>query len=1208
MIRFVIRLYDYMAAHKRLCVLSFVAVTFVFLVSLVRLDYKEDISAFLPVSGSEKEALSVYQDISGANRIIAVFENQCDSGSISASPESVIEAIKDYESIIRETDTLHWVCGLTTQVDLEKYNEMTSYIYAHIPYFLTSKDYVRLDSLLNTEGYISSQLALDKEMLMFPSSSLVSENISRDPLHLFTPVLQSLQTMNGTASFETYDGYIFTPEMNKAVVMMYSPFGNSETQHNALLVDYLSSVADSLKILHPTVKVHHTGGPVIAVGNAKQIKSDSLLSASIAIILILVLLLYALKRFYHLFLIAVSILWGWVFAMGMLSFIYKDISLIVVGISSIILGIAINYPLHLIAHLSATTSIRSALREVAAPLIIGNVTTVGAFLALIPLDAVALRDLGLFSTFLLIGTILFVIMYLPHVLRNKVRVKEDSGEKAAEAPFEWAGKLSFKGSPLVLLVLLVLTLVLGYFSLSTRFDANLANINYMTEEQRKDMQYFQQLASDEDNDLESVYVVSKGSSFDEALSFHSAIQDSLASLVHPAKGERLYSCTRFFCSKDEQLERLSLWHQFIDTHRNKLFDEFREACSQEGFVEEAFVPYFDILCADYAGTLPDKAGLLKHISDSYISIDSISGTYKVVDVLSVDKERVHAIEEQVSDWENAHYFSFDIQGMNSALANHLSDNFNYIGWACGMIVFLFLWFSFGRIELALLAFLPMAVSWIWILGIMGIFDIHFNIVNIILATFIFGQGDDYTIFITEGCCYEYAYRKKLLASYKSSIILSALIMFIGIGTLIFAKHPALHSLAEVTIIGMFSVVLMAFALPPIVFNWMVRQKGTYRRRPLTLSALARTWFCGMWWLCQLLVGYLAGGLLFLFVRRKVRRQRVLNRFVSWVHRIDQHLIPGVRYSLRNPYREDFGKPAIIICNHQSLLDPMCLMALSPKILIVANTHSSHNPVIRFMFSWLGFYTIDQNNFRAWQDSSLQRDIHVFRHYVEQGYSIAVFPEGIRNAKSSILRYHKGAFYLAHELGIDILPVIIHGMNNIMPLYSFTAHPGRLTVCIEQRITLSDALRGETYAETTRLVHRFFIERYEHLCKELETSSYYKNLVLERYMYKGTDVFRMVKANMRKYGNYAQWVDNLPLDVKTVYVKHSGWGEFPLLLALVNPNVSVVAFESNEEKRTLAYYSADGIVSNLLYTDNLSIFENAKDEPQSVVYDVNNLMV
>ena len=117
----------------------------------------------------------------------------------------------------------------------------------------------------------------------------------------------------------------------------------------------------------------------------------------------------------------------------------------------------------------------------------------------------------------------------------------------------------------------------------------------------------------------------------------------------------------------------------------------------------------------------------------------------------------------------------------------------------------------------------MAISWIWILGIMAILGIKFNIVNIILATFIFGQGDDYTIFMTEGCISEYVHGKPLLASYKRSIILSALIMFIGIGTLIFARHPALHSLAEVTIIGMFSVVLMAYLVPPLLFKWMMKR-------------------------------------------------------------------------------------------------------------------------------------------------------------------------------------------------------------------------------------------------------------------------------------------------------------------------------------------------------------------------------------------------
>ena len=74
---------------------------------------------------------------------------------------------------------------------------------------------------------------------------------------------------------------------------------------------------------------------------------------------------------------------------------------------------------------------------------------------------------------------------------------------------------------------------------------------------------------------------------------------------------------------------------------------------------------------------------------------------------------------------------------------------------------------------------------------MSLLGIHFNLVNIILATFIFGQGDDYTIFMTEGCQYEYAYRRPMLASYKQSIIISALIMFIGIGALIFAKHMLL---------------------------------------------------------------------------------------------------------------------------------------------------------------------------------------------------------------------------------------------------------------------------------------------------------------------------------------------------------------------------------------------------------------------------------
>ena len=202
----------------------------------------------------------------------------------------------------------------------------------------------------------------------------------------------------------------------------------------------------------------------------------------------------------------------------------------------------------------------------------------------------------------------------------------------------------------------------------------------------------------------------------------------------------------------------------------------------------------------------------------------------VVDVLTVEKDNLENVKSCFGH-------CFDLGSLNSALSNKLSDNFNYIGWVCSLIVFLFLWFSFGSFSLALISFLPMALSWIWILGIMSVFGIKFNIVNIILATFIFGQGDDYTIFITEGCQYEYARRKPILPAYKSSILQSALIMFVGIGTLIVAKHPAMKSLAQVTITGMASVILMAYVIPPLLFNFLTVKNGSIRPHPLTLKTL-----------------------------------------------------------------------------------------------------------------------------------------------------------------------------------------------------------------------------------------------------------------------------------------------------------------------------------------------------------------------------------
>ncbi|MCI8347587.1 MAG: MMPL family transporter, partial [Bacilli bacterium] len=89
--------------------------------------------------------------------------------------------------------------------------------------------------------------------------------------------------------------------------------------------------------------IHVIGGPVIAAENARRIKSDSIIAISIAGILRVLLLIYVFRNLRNILLILVSIGWGWLIAMGAIALLYDSVSIIVLGIASVILGIAVNY-------------------------------------------------------------------------------------------------------------------------------------------------------------------------------------------------------------------------------------------------------------------------------------------------------------------------------------------------------------------------------------------------------------------------------------------------------------------------------------------------------------------------------------------------------------------------------------------------------------------------------------------------------------------------------------------------------------------------------------------------------------------------------------------------------------------------------------------------------------------------------------------------
>ena len=822
---FILNIYDRLAKRSKLLWASFVGFIILFACLILNLNYSEDVNDFLPLGTSEQEALSVYQSISGAERMYILFNNP-------DNEDKTIDAIDYFINSVHERDSLGWCADLTAQYDMSSMQEVSNFIYSNIPYFLTEEDYHRMEALLSQPDYLEHQLSRDKEMLMFPSGGLMTSSITSDPLGLFSPVLTHLQNSNPQISFEMYEGYIFTPDMTKAVAMMSSPFGNSETEYNSQMLEILHGAADEMKEEYPDVGVTIVGGPEIAVGNASRIKKDSIIAILLSVILIALLVTYSIGSLRNVLLIFLSIGWGWLFALAGMSLFSSQVSIIVIGISSVILGIAVNYPLHMIVHLSHTPNVRSTLKDLLLPLVIGNITTVGAFMTLIPLQAVALKDLGLFASLLLIGTIFFVVFYLPHML--KIKAVEQKSNKVLDK----ISSISPENNKLFIIALAITTVILSVFSFMTEFDSNIANINYMTEEQREGMNYFQNLLSKEStNTTSELYVLSSAESFDEALIKNSGVVETIDSLLNTGIVKSSSGVSRFLVSKTEQEDRIQMWKDFVANHKATLTTDFSSAASRAGFSDRAFIQFLDLINSSNE-LVPQDIEFFEPLTNLILSqniarIDQTGKSY-IVNKLIIESSDIDTVKSYFEE-------SFDVVGMNSALSRNLSDSFNYIGWACSLIVFIFLWFSFGRIELAIIAFIPMAISWVWILGIMAIVGIKFNIVNIILATFIFGQGDDYTIFMTEGCQHEYTFRKPILSSYKNSILQSALIMLVGIGTLIISKHPAMRSLAEVTIVGMVSVVLMSYTFPPLLFKWLTMKKGKYRSYPITLASV----ICGV---------------------------------------------------------------------------------------------------------------------------------------------------------------------------------------------------------------------------------------------------------------------------------------------------------------------------------------------------------------------------
>jgi len=1146
-----IYLYNYFSGHRRL---FFTVLTGLFLVTgftALRIKPEEDISKILPKDRQAEKLNELLQQGRFAEKLVLMISLK-DSHAI--SPQIQAAFADSFSSRLREQYP-GLIRSVENKVNDSLFPELMTIVANHLPIFLEPADYSLMDSLKSPEK-IKEALSRDKQTLISHSGMFVKDWISRDPLGIANPAFKKIRQIQYDENFDLYEGHIVSRDGRYMLVFINPLFPADNTGMNSELLKGMDGLIGDLQLnAFKEIDAGYFGGVAVAVGNAGQLRKDTWLTLGITSVFLILFTSWYFKTRKAQLLILLPVVLGALFSLSMIYWIKGTISVIALAAGSVVLGIAINYSLHVYNHFRNRRDMSAVLEDLAFPLTIGGLTTIGGFLCLQFVQSEILKDLGLFAAFTLIGASLSSLIFLPHLIEDPKAVASVSGPTERDS---WIGRLSRyhpEKNKWLVAVIFLLTCIFALFVNRVGFDQDMMHMNHMSESLKKSEATLNRINA---FSLRSVYLITDGDNLESALRKQESVNEKIKQLQEKNIIRKSSGAFQLLISDSLQRERIRYWNKYwSDNGKSALILNTRKLGMETGFTLNAFDHFQELLDRDYK-ILDKNESLTFRNGFANDFIMEKQNRISLVNLLKAEPENKKLIYQDFEGMTGVTVV--DRQYMTSRLLGVVTADFSQIGWMTSILVFIVLLLTYGRIELALVSFIPMVIAFIWILGIMGMAGLQFNIVNIILSALIFGLGDDYSLFIMDGLLQEYKTGKKNLSSYKSSIVLSAITTLAGLGVLIFAKHPALRSIAIISITGIFCVVIIAQVLIPFFFQFLIKNRVHKKLFPWTASGLFKSIFS----LSYFAVGsWLVTIFGYIFVKWnpffKSRSKYLFHRMLSAYTWSVLDIMGNVKKKVINTRNEDFSKPCVMIANHQSFLDILVMTMLYPKVILLTNEWVWNSPVFGRLVRIAGYYPVARG---------IENSIDYLKEQVKAGYSIAIFPEGTRSTDGQIKRFHKGAFYIAEKLELDILPILIHGTGYTMSKSDFLLKDGHITIEYLPRIEPVNLFYGVDYTERAKLVGKYFRQQYALSRQALETPRFFREQLLYNYIYKGPVLEWYLRVKIRMENDYLVFHNLLPRQGRILDIG-CGYGFMSYMLQFAAPDRELIGFDYDEEKIAVA---------------------------------------
>lgn len=833
MTRLFIKIYEYLRHHRAVLWLSmvFLFMATAFFASQIHLE--EDLNKLMPSSKNEDGTTKMaFADLRIKDKTYLLFEAKGKALTHDEAMTEKLSAVCDEftDSLLArdaaKDSASRAINDIFYNVPEDIMFDAVAFLTEHLPAYIDTSAYTAFDTLLNRE-HMTLQMRQNAEDLQGEVGDMFPELIETDPIGMrnvlarqMAPVLQSTG-----GAYRTIDGHFFVPDSTVCVAFISPMFSATNTGQGSWLFENLNELIENFAKKHPDVKISYHGTPASGYNNSSTIKDDLTSTITGSLILVLIVLFLCMRNWNTIPLLLLPVAFGTLFGLTLMYFIKGQFSLLALGIGAIVLGVAMSYVLHILTHYKYVDDPKQVLQDEVKPVLLGCLTTIGSFMGLIFIQTDLLQDFGLFATFAIVGTTLFALVYLPHLMP----LERNRTNRRAFAMIDRLNAYPFERKKPLLWAISALTVVCVAFYIvkGTEFDADMSNLGYLAD----NTEYSEKLLRDKTyTEDKTKYFAAQGRTMEEALENFSALSYKLDSLQRLGLVKDYTHTSTVFVPRKVQLQRIKAWREYWTDERLTLVRKLiNETAPAAGLTVSGFDTFFQAATAEYTPAPLYSAGIIPPGFQSTLMEQTMAGDYLCFTSVRCANDSVRGkdtdynrICDAIATQPNMLVLDTYYYTTDSLMA--LNSDFNVLQWVSMAFVFTVLLVSFRfNIRHTLLGFAPILLSWIIVLGAMAMFNVRFNLINIIISTFIFGIGVDYSIFVMNGLISDRnatTSGRSVLAYHKTAIFFSAFILIVTVASMLVARHPAIKSVGFATLVGMIATVVLCYVVQPAIFKKM----------------------------------------------------------------------------------------------------------------------------------------------------------------------------------------------------------------------------------------------------------------------------------------------------------------------------------------------------------------------------------------------------